>query len=103
MLRPAQTFMRSLAVKHGLTSDEYLAPRTAAEWEKQMVSTLLRRLVGSLTSSMLTLSPYHDFPQATVTQCEGPLQALCNSPKLQVDKLYRMVSVAEIMHARPTI
>lgn len=32
-----QTFMRSLAVKHGLTSDEYLAPRTAAEWEKQMV------------------------------------------------------------------
>lgn len=34
----APTFLRTLAAKHGLTSDQYVASRTPAEWEKLMVS-----------------------------------------------------------------
>lgn len=33
-----QTFLRSLATKHGLTSDEYVASRTPREWEKLMLA-----------------------------------------------------------------
>jgi len=33
-----KTFLRKLAVSHGLTSDEYLADRTSKEWEKLMTT-----------------------------------------------------------------
>jgi len=34
----AQTFLRNMAVRHGHTSDEYVATRTPVEWEKLVVS-----------------------------------------------------------------
>jgi len=43
-----QTFLRSLAVRHGLTSDEYLTARSSREWEKLIVATagrIFNRLV----------------------------------------------------------
>jgi len=33
-----ETYVRSLAVTHGLTSDEYVTPRTQAEWDKLMLA-----------------------------------------------------------------
>jgi len=33
-----QTFLRSLAVRHGLTSDEYVGNRTEREWEKLIMA-----------------------------------------------------------------
>jgi len=47
-----QTFLRGLAVRHGLTSDEYLAARSVAEWERltvAMAGRIFNRL--SLSSS----------------------------------------------------
>merc|ERR1711865_1072152 len=35
----SQTFLRNLAVRHGLTSDEYLTSRTERDWEKLIVAT----------------------------------------------------------------
>lgn len=37
-----QTFMRQLAVKHGLTSEEYVAARSEKDWEKLMISMASR-------------------------------------------------------------
>merc|ERR1711879_1001630 len=34
----SQTFLRHLAEKHGLTSDEYLTSRTERDWEKLIVA-----------------------------------------------------------------
>jgi len=41
-----QAFLRKLAVRHGHTSDEYLAARTPKEWEKLIVATAGRIFNG---------------------------------------------------------
>lgn len=44
------TYLRSLALRHGLTSDEYLTTRTAREWEKltvAMAGRIFNRLADS--------------------------------------------------------
>jgi len=47
-----QTFLRGLAVKHGLTSDEYLASRTVAEWERLSVA-----VAGRIFNKLATSEP----------------------------------------------
>lgn len=37
-----QSFLRSLAIRHGFSSDEYLATRTVSEWEKLTVAMASR-------------------------------------------------------------
>lgn len=45
-----QTFLRGLAVRHGLTSDEYLAARSVGEWEK-LTLAIASRLFNQLAAS----------------------------------------------------
>lgn len=45
-----QTFLRGLAVRHGLTSDEYLAARSVAEWERLTVA-MAGRIFNKLSLS----------------------------------------------------
>jgi len=45
-----QTFLRGLAVRHGLTSDEYLAARSFAEWERLTVA-MAGRIFNRLSQS----------------------------------------------------
>eukprot|EP00418_Pyrodinium_bahamense_P057206 CAMPEP_0179175416 /NCGR_PEP_ID=MMETSP0796-20121207/86632_1 /TAXON_ID=73915 /ORGANISM="Pyrodinium bahamense, Strain pbaha01" /LENGTH=360 /DNA_ID=CAMNT_0020878753 /DNA_START=94 /DNA_END=1173 /DNA_ORIENTATION=- len=52
-----QTFLRGLAVRHGLTSDEYLAARTVGEWERLTVAMAGRIFNGLATSGGSESSP----------------------------------------------
>merc|ERR1712039_736508 len=47
-----QTFLRNLAVRHGLTSDEYLASRTVGEWERLTVA-----MAGRIFNKLATSEP----------------------------------------------